>query len=172
MNLNEAKKRVEALRREINEHNRLYYVLNQPVISDFEYDLLVHELETLEKRFPELASDDSPTRVVGSDLTREFVQYRHKYPMLSLSNTYSEEELNDFNRRVTEQAGMQVQYVCEPKFDGASISITYRNGRLFRALTRGDGTSGDDVTRNILTIKSIPAVIKGDDYPQEFTIRG
>ena len=172
MNLNEAKKRVEALRREINEHNRLYYVLNQPVISDFEYDLLVHELETLEKRFPELASDDSPTRVVGSDLTREFVQYHHKYPMLSLSNTYSEEELNDFNRRVTEQAGMQVQYVCEPKFDGASISITYRNGRLFRALTRGDGTSGDDVTRNILTIKSIPAVIKGDDYPQEFTIRG
>lgn len=172
MNLNEAKKRVEALRREINEHNRLYYVLNQPVISDFEYDLLVHELETLEKRFPELASDDSPTRVVGSDLTREFVQYRHKYPMLSLSNTYSEEELNDFNRRVTEQAGMQVQYVCEPKFDGASISITYRNGRLLRALTRGDGTSGDDVTRNILTIKSIPAVIKGDDYPQEFTIRG
>ncbi|NMC41801.1 MAG: NAD-dependent DNA ligase LigA, partial [Bacteroidales bacterium] len=142
MNLNEAKKRIEALRREVNEHNRLYYVLNQPVISDFEYDLLVHELETLEKRFPELASDDSPTRKVGSDLAREFVQYRHKYPMLSLSNTYSEEELYDFNRRVTELAGGHVQYVCEPKFDGASISITYRNGRLFRALTRGDGTSG------------------------------
>jgi len=172
MNINEARKRAETLRQKINEYNELYYVHNQPVISDFEYDLLVHELETLEKKFPELATADSPTRKVGSDHTKEFVQVTHKYPMLSLSNTYSDEELNDFDRRITEAAGKKVQYVCEPKFDGASISITYRNGRLIRALTRGDGVAGDDVTRNILTIKSIPRILKGNDYPREFVIRG
>ncbi len=172
MNISEAKERIEWLRREINEHNKRYYVLNQPVISDFEYDSLIRELENLEKKFPELITEDSPTRKVGSDIMREFVQYEHKYPMLSLSNTYSEEELNEFHRKVSEIAEEEVHYVCEPKFDGASISLIYQNGRLLRALTRGDGYIGDDVTRNIRTIKSIPLSINKSDYPEEFIIRG
>ena len=172
MNISEAKERIEWLRREINEHNKRYYVLNQPVISDFEYDSLIRELENLEKKFPELITEDSPTRKVGSDIMREFVQYEHKYPMLSLSNTYSEEELNEFHRKVSEIAEEEVHYVCEPKFDGASISLIYQNGRLLRALTRGDGYIGDDVTRNIRRIKSIPLSINKSDYPEEFIIRG
>jgi len=172
MKLSEAKKRIEELRKEINEHNRRYYVLNDPIISDFEYDLLMNELETLEKMFPELITEDSPTRRVGSDLTKEFVQYRHKYPMLSLSNTYSAEEVMDFHNRVIKVAGKDVEYVCELKFDGASISLTYVKGKLERALTRGDGYSGDDVTQNVLTIKSIPHELPAGDYPEEFIIRG
>jgi len=172
MKLSEAKKRIEELRREINEHNRRYYVLNDPVISDFEYDLLMNELETLEKMFPELVTEDSPTRRVGSDLTKEFVQYPHKYPMLSLSNTYSEEEVKDFHNRVIKVAGKDVEYVCELKFDGASISLMYSKGKLERALTRGDGYTGDDVTQNVLTIKSVPRELPAGDYPDEFIIRG
>ncbi|MGB4293002.1 MAG: NAD-dependent DNA ligase LigA, partial [Bacteroidales bacterium] len=172
MKLSEAKKRIEELRKEINEHNRRYYVLNDPIISDFEYDLLMNELETLEKMFPELITEDSPTRRVGSDLTKEFIQYRHKYPMLSLSNTYSAEEVMDFHNRVIKVAGKDVEYVCELKFDGASISLTYVKGKLERALTRGDGYSGDDVTQNVLTIKSIPHELPAGDYPEEFIIRG
>ncbi len=173
MKLAEARKRIEVLKKEIEEHNRRYYVLNQPVISDFEYDLLMNELETLEKMFPELATSDSPTKRVGSDLTREFVQYQHKYPMLSLSNTYSEEEVNEFHQRVIKIASNKdVEYVCELKFDGASISLTYKNGRLERALTRGDGYTGDDVTRNALVIKNIPEKLSTGDYPDEFIIRG
>jgi len=172
MKLSEAKKRIEELRKEINEHNRRYYILNDPVISDFEYDLLMNELETLEKMFPELVTEDSPTRRVGSDLTKEFVQYQHKYPMLSLSNTYSAEEVRDFHNRVIKAVGKDVEYVCELKFDGASISLTYKNGKLERALTRGDGYAGDDVTQNVLTIKSIPRKLPPGDYPDEFIIRG
>jgi len=172
MNISEAKERVEWLRREINEHNRRYYVLNQPVISDYEYDALVKELENLEKMFPELVMEDSPTKKVGSDIMREFAQYEHKYPMLSLSNTYSEEELDEFHRKVSEVANDNVQYVCEPKYDGASISLIYENGHLLRALTRGDGYVGDDVTQNIKTIKSIPLSIKKNNYPEEFIVRG
>lgn len=172
MKLSEAKKRIEELRKEINEHNRRYYVLNDPIISDFEYDLLMNELETLEKMFPELITEDSPTRRVGSDLTKEFVQYRHKYPMLSLSNTYSAEEVMDFHNRVIKVAGKDVEYVCELKFDGASISLAYVKGKLERALTRGDGYTGDDVTQNVLTIKSIPNELPAGDYPVEFIIRG
>jgi len=172
MKRSEAKERIEELRREIEEHNYNYYVLNNPVITDFEFDLLMNELETLEKKFPEFRSDDSPTGKVGSDLINDFRQYVHEYPMLSLGNTYNEEELRDFNSRIEKATGTPVDYVCELKYDGASISIIYRNGRLFRALTRGDGTKGDDVTLNVRTIKSIPERVAGENVPPEFVMRG
>jgi DNA ligase (NAD+) len=172
MKQSEAKIRIEKLKKEIEEHNRNYYVLNKPVISDFEYDLLLNELETLEKKFPEFITEDSPSRKVGSDITIEFRQYEHRYPMLSLGNTYSEEELREFNARVEKAAGHAPEYVCELKFDGASISITFRKGVLFRALTRGDGTRGDDVTLNIRAIRSIPNKIAGENVPEEFVMRG
>lgn len=172
MNRSDAKERIEKLRREIESHNYNYYVLSNPLISDFEFDLLLNELDTLEKKYPELITGDSPTRRVGSDLTREFRQFEHKYPMLSLGNTYNEEELLNFNERVEKVAGRTVEYACEPKFDGASISITYRNNAMFRALTRGDGTTGDDVTQNVKTIRSIPLKVSGSNIPDEFVIRG
>lgn len=172
MKREEARERIEKLRKEIETHNHNYYILNKPVITDFEFDLLLNELDTLEKMFPEFITEDSPTRRVGSDLTDEFIQYEHAYPMLSLGNTYNIEELKDFNDRVEKAAGGPVEYVCELKFDGASISITYRNKSLFRALTRGDGTAGDDVTRNVKTIRSIPLKISGNNIPDEFVIRG
>jgi DNA ligase (NAD+) len=168
----EAKERIDFLRKEIEEHNNRYYVMNEPSISDFEFDLLLNELDTLEKRFPEFISEDSPTRHVGSDLVKEFEQFEHTYPMLSLGNTYSEEELREFDNRIHKTITENVEYVCESKFDGASISITYRNGSLFRAVTRGDGNKGDDVTLNVKTIKSIPLRITGKAVPDEFVIRG
>jgi DNA ligase (NAD+) len=172
MKQSEAKSRMDVLRREIEEHNNRYYVLNQPSISDFEYDLLLNELISLEKKFPEFISENSPTRQVGSDLTSEFVQYEHTYPMLSLGNTYSEEELREFDSRVRKTISHPIEYVCESKFDGASISITYRNGSLFRAITRGDGNKGDDVTLNVKTIKNIPLKVHNENIPGEFVIRG
>ena len=172
MNLSEAKIRIERLRKEIEKHSNRYYVLNQPLISDFEYDILLNELDTLEKKFPELISEDSPTRRVGSDITREFEQYEHKYPMLSLGNTYSEDELREFDARICKTTSQSIEYVCELKFDGASISITYKNGSLFRAITRGDGNKGDDVTLNVKTIRSIPLKINDKAAPAEFVIRG
>jgi DNA ligase (NAD+) len=172
MKRSEAKERIEKLRSEIKEHNHNYYVQNKPVITDFEFDLLMHELETLEKKFPEFTSDNSPSGKVGSDLTNDFKQYIHQYPMLSLGNTYNEEELRDFNNRIEKSTGTPVDYVCELKYDGASISIIYRNGRLYRALTRGDGTKGDDVTLNVRTINSIPEKAKGENVPPEFVMRG
>ncbi len=172
MKKSEAKERIEQLRREIEKHNQNYYVLNKPVISDFEFDILLNELDTLEKKYPEYQSDDSPTRHVGSDIAREFTQFEHKYPMLSLGNTYSEEELKEFDARVRKSISDDVEYVCELKYDGASISLTYSNGKLTRALTRGDGVKGDDVTLNIKTIKNIPHNITGHKSPAEFTIRG
>ncbi len=172
MKLSEARERIEKLRIEINEHNQRYYVQNAPLISDFEYDVLFNELETLEKKFPELITEDSPTRRVGSDVTNEFVQYEHKYPMLSLGNTYNEEEIRDFDSRVRKSVNSNVEYVCELKFDGASISITYMNGRLHRAVTRGDGSKGDDVTLNVRTIRNIPLFVKGENIPGEFYMRG
>ncbi len=172
MNREEAKERIQLLRKEITEHNRLYYVLNQPVISDFEYDLLVRELEGIENAFPEFITEDSPTRNVGSDITREFRQVEHKYPMLSLGNTYSFEEVRDFHERVIRSVEGAVEYVCELKFDGASISITYLRGRMQSAVTRGDGTKGDDVTVNVRTISSIPVTITGEHVPGEFIMRG
>jgi len=153
MKQSEVKARIDVLRVQIEEHNNRYYVLNQPVISDFDYDILLNELDTLEKKFPEFASDDSPTRRVGSDLTKEFKQVEHTYPMLSLGNTYNEDEIREFDNRVRKTISQPIDYVCESKFDGASISITYKNGVLFRAVTRGDGNKGDDVTSNVKTIK-------------------
>jgi DNA ligase (NAD+) len=172
MNQAEAKERIEKLRKEIEEHNRMYYVLNQPVISDFEYDLLINELVTLEKKFPEFIVQSSPTQLVGSDISKEFRQYEHRYPMLSLGNTYNYEELHDFDSRLSKSVSGPVEYVCELKFDGASISITYINGRMSTALTRGDGTKGDDVSANVKTIKSIPAKINTAGIPDEFIVRG
>ena len=172
MKKSEAKSRIDVLRKELEEHNNRYYVLNQPSISDFEYDILLNELDTLEKKFPEFMTSDSPTRHVGSDITKEFEQYEHVYPMLSLGNTYSEDDLMEFDNRIHKTISQPVEYVCELKFDGASISITYKNGSLFRAVTRGDGNKGDDVTLNVKTIKSIPLKISDKVLPEEFVIRG
>jgi DNA ligase (NAD+) len=172
MKPSEAKARIEMLRKEIEEHNNRYYVQNQPLISDFEYDILINDLDTLEKKYPEFRSDDSPTRRVGSDIKNEFEQFEHKYPMLSLGNTYNEDELREFDSRTKKAVGESYEYACELKFDGASISITYKNGKLFRALTRGDGYRGDNVTGNIKTIRSIPLIVKGSNIPEEFTVRG
>ncbi len=171
MTKEKAKKRIEELTRIINEHNYRYYVLAKPVISDYDFDMLLEELMKLEEQFPEFVQPDSPTKRVGGDITKEFVQREHKYQMLSLSNTYSEEELKDFDTRVKKVTGDDVEYVCELKYDGVSISLSYKNGLLDYALTRGDGRKGDDVTANIKTIKSIPLKIHGD-YPDEFIIRG
>ena len=168
----EAQKRIEQLRSQIEHHNQKYYEHSSPEISDFEFDLLMHELETLEKRFPAYSSEDSPTRKVGSDISREFRQFEHSYPMLSLGNTYNEDDLRDFNARVEKLIGRSVTYVCELKYDGASISITYRNGVMFRALTRGDGLKGDDVTANVKTIATIPSKINSSGLPSEFVARG
>lgn len=168
----EAKKRAEELRKIIEEHNHRYYILNQPVISDFEFDILLGELETIEKNFPELKSDDSPTTRVGSDLTLEFTQFDHTYPMLSLGNTYSESDVREFDERVRKILGYDPEYVCELKFDGVSISLTYEEGKLIRAVTRGDGARGDDVTVNIKTIRSIPLRLNASGVPASFVIRG
>ena len=146
--------------------------MNQPVISDFEYDLLVNELVTIEKKFPEFIVQSSPTQYVGSDISKDFRHYDHKYPMLSLGNTYNFEELRDFDSRLGKSVSGRIEYVCELKFDGASISITYLNGRMSTALTRGDGTKGDDVSANVKTIKSIPVKINTGGIPEEFIVRG
>ncbi len=168
----EANDRIRQLRKEIDDHNYNYYVLNDPVISDFQYDVLLKELSGLEERYPRFRTEDSPTMRVGSDITKEFRQVPHKYPMLSLGNTYSKEEIHEFIKRVENSLGREVEYVCELKYDGASISLTYINGVLQSAVTRGDGEMGDDVTNNIKTIRSIPLRLRGRDYPDEFTIRG
>lgn len=170
-----AKERIEQLRRELEEHNRNYYVLSTPVISDFEYDMLMMELQGLEARFPEFASEESPTRKVGSDLTEiseGFAQVEHRYPMLSLSNTYNEGELIDFHQRVENVAQAPFSYSCELKIDGTAICLIYREGKLAQAITRGDGIKGDDVSRNIVSIESIPHILHGENIPAEFEIRG
>jgi DNA ligase (NAD+) len=172
MKQSEAKERIDILRKEIERHNHRYYILHQPVISDFEYDLLIDELENLERKFPEYIIEDTPTRLVGSDITKEFEQYEHSYPMLSLGNTYSQEELMEFDARIRKNISEPIRYVCELKFDGASISIIYKEGMLFKAITRGDGTKGDDVTINVRTINSIPPMISDKKVPAEFVIRG
>ena len=171
----EARDRIEFLKKELERHNRNYYVLNAPTISDFEFDLLMSELQGLERLFPEFATEDSPTRHVGSDLAgkgSDFVQVPHRYPMLSLGNTYAREELYEFDARIRKTADKPYTYSCELKFDGTAICLTYRGGRLLRALTRGDGTKGDDVTRNVVHIPAIPRVLRGEGIPEEFEIRG
>lgn len=164
--------RIYQLREELHTHNYNYYVLNSPVISDIEFDHMMRELQDLEAKYPETYDENSPTMRVGSDINKDFVQVEHRYPMLSLSNTYSEEEVTDFYERVRKSLNEDFEICCEMKFDGTSISLTYENGKLVRAVTRGDGVKGDDVTNNVKTIRTIPLVLKGDNYPKEFEIRG
>ena len=167
------KQRIEQLRQELHEHNHRYYVLNQPIIDDQEFDRLMRELQDLEAKHPELYDPNSPTQRVGSDLNQEFRQVAHKYPMLSLANTYSEQEVAEWYESVKKGlGGDDFDVCCEMKYDGLSLSLTYENGRLIRAVTRGDGVQGDDVTENVKTIRSIPLVLTGNAYPQEFEIRG
>ena len=161
------------LRKELHEHNYKYYVLNQPTIGDQEFDFMMHELQELEACHPEMADPDSPTQRVGSDISTEFRQVAHKYPMLSLANTYSEQDVADFYESVRKGLGGEdFEICCEMKYDGLSISLTYVDGRLVQAVTRGDGVQGDDVTANVRTIRSIPLVLKDGDWPREFEIRG
>lgn len=186
MDRDHAQQRIAELRRIIRDNNRKYYVENAPAMSDFEYDRLMHELEALEAEHPDLLTPDSPTQRVGSDLEtraegtdaeegirQEFVQYPHRYPMLSLGNTYNIGEIQDFVRRAEKELGdVPFSYSCELKFDGTAICLTYRDGKLFRGLTRGDGVVGDDVTANVKQIANIPHTLKGTGWPQEFEIRG
>ncbi|MBO4606094.1 MAG: NAD-dependent DNA ligase LigA [Bacteroidales bacterium] len=178
MDRNEAKARIEELRAVLWENSKRYYVENAPTMSDFDYDHLMRELEDLENEWPEFYSPDSPTQKVGSDLEdgpaaqQGFVQREHRYPMLSLANTYSREEIEEFAARADKLLeGREFSYCCELKFDGTSICLTYKGGKLVRALTRGDGRMGDDVTENVMRIANIPHELKGD-YPDEFEIRG
>ena len=171
--------RINELKSLINEASRRYYVDNAPILSDYEFDMLLKELEALENQFPEFATEDSPTRKVGSDLNnakgaskKEFEQYPHRYPMLSLGNTYDIPEVEAFAERASKGIGNSFTYSCELKFDGTAICLTYRNGKLFRALTRGDGTVGDDVTANVKHISNIPQTLKPGSWPEEFEIRG
>lgn len=171
MNKIEAKKRIEFLRKTIKEHNDNYYKKSNPTISDFEYDFLIKDLESLESQFPEFYDKNSPTQIVGNDSIKGFKQVKHKYKMLSLGNTYNEAELIDFDKRIKKIIEDDFEYVCELKFDGASISLIYKNGILQKAVTRGDGEFGDDVTRNILKIPTIPKKLSGN-FLNDFEIRG
>ena len=165
--------RIAQLREELHRHNHNYYVLSRPEISDFDFDRLMRELQDLEAEHPELYDPTSPTQRVGSDISNEFVQVPHRYPMLSLGNTYSFDEVRDFYTRVQRALGGEpFELCCEIKYDGASISLTYEQGQLVRAVTRGDGVQGDDVTANVKTIHSIPLVLQGEGYPETFEIRG
>lgn len=166
------KEQIEALRKELEQHNYKYYVLSAPVISDQEFDAKMRTLQELEAAHPEYYDVNSPTQRVGSDLTKDFVQVTHRYPMLSLGNTYSEEEVRDFYERIARSLNEPFEIVAELKYDGTSISLTYERGELVRAVTRGDGTKGDDVTANVRTIRSIPLRLQGSDYPDRVEIRG
>jgi DNA ligase (NAD+) len=172
MNETRAREKIGELSAQLHRHNYNYYVRSAPTITDYEFDQMMKELKELEEAFPQFADENSPTRRVGSDLNVEFESFPHTYPMLSLGNSYNKEELNDFDQRVRKAAGTGVSYFCELKYDGVAISLTYVNGSLFRALTRGDGERGDDVTRNIRTIRSIPLKLSGSGFPDTFEIRG
>jgi DNA ligase (NAD+) len=172
MTFEEAKKRIETLSSELRQHNYNYYVLAMPTITDLEFDKKLEELIDLETQFPELIDPDSPTQNVGGFITKEFKTVRHRWPMLSLGNTYNEQELLDFDERIKKAIGDNFEYVCELKFDGLSMSLTYKDGKLAQAVTRGDGTQGDEVTTNVKTIRSIPKKLPESNYPDDFEIRG
>jgi len=173
MNFEEAKIRIAALSTALHNHNYAYYTLSNPVISDFEFDQLLNELLALEKQYPALITDNSPSQRVGGSITKNFQTVTHRYPMMSLGNTYNEQDLIDFDQRIKKQIEDNFEYVCELKFDGLAIGITYENGLLKQAVTRGDGSKGDDVTANVRTIKSIPLQLPvGADYPASFEVRG
>lgn len=164
--------KIEQLTQELNEYNYQYYVLAESLISDYDFDQKLKELESLEAQYPQYRDPNSPTLKVGGDITQKFKTVKHKWPMMSLGNTYNEQELKDFDNRVRKVIGNQLQYVCELKFDGLSISLTYENGKLLKAVTRGDGTQGDEVTNNVRTIRSIPHQLKKGTFPDTFEIRG
>jgi DNA ligase (NAD+) len=167
------RKRIEELSREIDEHNHRYYVLSEPAIGDYEFDLMLEELIKLEKENPGFQLPDSPTQRVGGGITKEFNTVKHRYPMLSLGNTYSMEELADFDERVRKGlGGDEAEYVCELKYDGVAIGLRYENGMFVQAVTRGDGVQGDDVTTNVRTIRSVPLRVKGNNVPDDFEVRG
>ena len=172
MNKEESKLRIEALSQTLREHNHRYYVLSESTISDYEFDILLEELQKLEKEFPDFAFEDSPTKRVGGEVTKDFKTVKHKYRMLSLGNSYSKEDIEDFETRIKKLVENELEYICELKYDGVAIGITYKNGKLIQAVTRGDGVQGDDITANVKTINSIPLQLSGNDYPDEFEIRG
>ncbi|MAO32492.1 MAG: DNA ligase (NAD(+)) LigA [Crocinitomicaceae bacterium] len=171
MNIEDAKLKLDQLTKEINHHNNLYYISSAPVISDYEFDQLLNELSALESQYPLLVHENSPTKRVGGDITKNFPAVKHRFPMLSLSNTYSKSEIEDWVVRIQKLTDEPIQFVCELKYDGVAISLWYENGQLFKALTRGDGVKGEDVTNNVRTIKTIPLRIS-DDAPKSFEIRG
>ncbi|MGJ1388694.1 NAD-dependent DNA ligase LigA [Sphingobacterium spiritivorum] len=168
----EIQEKIAQLTQELNHYNYQYYVLAQSLISDYDFDQKLKELEALESQYPQFADPNSPTRRVGGDITSRFNTVKHRWPMLSLGNTYSQDELRDFDQRIRKIIGDDFEYVCELKFDGLSISLTYKDGKLVQGVTRGDGTQGDEVTANVRTIRSIPLTLKTKDYPEEFEIRG
>ncbi|MDB9775785.1 NAD-dependent DNA ligase LigA [Vicingaceae bacterium] len=167
-----AREKIAQLMKELNQHNYNYYQEDAPTISDYDFDQLLKELQELEQQFPQFADENSPTKRVGGDITKKFDTVEHRYPMLSLGNSYNREDLTDFDERVQKLAGRPVEYVCELKYDGVAIGISYKNGKLERAVTRGDGSKGDDITANVKTIRSIPLQLQGSDYPADFEIRG
>lgn len=172
MDRTEAKKRIEELSEQVEYHNYRYYMLSEPEISDYDFDMLLEELIHLEREYPEFVAENSPTKRVGGGLTKEFPTVKHRYPMLSLSNSYSREELAEFDERVRKGLGKDPTYVCELKYDGVAIGIQYLKGEFHRAVTRGDGEKGDDISNNVRTIRSIPLKLRGDNYPEDFEIRG
>ena len=172
MNRSEAQYRIAELTKALEKHNYLYYVKNQSEISDYDFDMMLKELESLESRFPELQRPNSPTKRVGGDITKKFESVLHDYPMLSLSNSYSKEEIVDFESRARKLTDADLEYVCELKYDGIAIGIRYLNGAFDRAVTRGDGTKGEDVSANVRTIKTVPMTLQGNDFPDELEIRG
>nr|WP_294898310.1 NAD-dependent DNA ligase LigA [uncultured Pedobacter sp.] len=172
MSANDIKAQIDSLVKELKQHNYNYYVLAMPTISDYDFDQKLKELEALEKANPQFLNPDSPTQKVGGEITKNFKTVVHKWPMMSLGNTYNEQDLLDFDQRIKKAIGENFEYVCELKFDGLSMSLTYENGKLSRAVTRGDGTKGDEVTANIKTIRTIPTTVHGDKMPAEFDIRG
>lgn len=172
MNEAQAKQRILDLTHELGEHNHRYYVLNDPSISDYAFDQLLKELEALEEQFPQFADPNSPTKRVGGDITKKFAEVVHDFPMMSLSNTYSKEEIVEWETRIRKIADGDLAYVCELKYDGVAIGIRYVNGELNRAVTRGDGTKGEDVSANVKTIRTIPLKLRGETYPDDFEIRG
>ncbi|MBG0783119.1 MAG: NAD-dependent DNA ligase LigA [Bacteroidales bacterium] len=171
MEIERARKRIAQLSEQLNQHNYQYYVLAQPLISDYEYDMMMEELIKLEKQFPELILSSSPSQRVGGEITKNFQSFPHRYPMLSLGNSYSRAEIADFINRIKKSIGNKVEFVCELKYDGVAVSLHYKNGLLKQALTRGDGTKGDDITTNVKTIRSIPLQLTGN-YLEDFEIRG
>ena len=169
---NTVRQDIEQLRKELHHHNYQYYVKSQPEISDYEFDQLLKKLQQLEDQYPEYKDANSPTQRVGGQVTKDFPTVKHDQPMYSLANSYSKEELNDWLKRIKKLTDDEINFVCELKYDGASISLTYENGEFFRAVTRGDGIQGDEISANVKTIPSVPLKLQGDDYPERFDIRG